>query len=75
VSSASYEIAGTPEETVALGNAHAARISTPFEQNPLLKAGIATPERLNEIGEAWSAWGKRPDAFFAKCWCEAIGWN
>ncbi len=36
--------------------------------------GLATSAELTAMASAWREWGAHPGAFWARFWCEAIGW-
>lgn len=73
--SATYQSYGTLEET----RVWAARVAGAFTEPPvseqLLQLDWATPSELEEIAAYWRAWGEQPDAFYARAWCEAVGWK
>jgi hypothetical protein len=72
--SASYESFGTPEATQALG-AYWAEFLGRVYADWLCAQGWATPAVLAQVGEALTAWGRHPDAFFARARCAAVGWK
>lgn len=37
--------------------------------------GIIAEEESQEISAAWRRWGVHQDAFFARTWCEVVGWK
>lgn len=39
----------------------------------ILEHGWATSDELAAVAEAFLAWGEHPDAFYARCRCEAVG--
>jgi SAM-dependent methyltransferase len=70
--SASYECYGTPAETAWWSG-----LCIPATRNlqpRLAELGLADQETVERCCAAWHTWGSHPDAFFAKAWCEAIGW-
>jgi SAM-dependent methyltransferase len=70
--SASYEVYGTPAETAWWAEICVAVVRSLEQQ--FLDVGLADRGTIEQICAAWRAWGTDPDAFFAKAWCEAIGW-
>lgn len=72
--SAAAESCGTAEATREagffwawfLGRRHAAL---------LCEHGVAERAELRALGAALIAWGQRPDAFFVRCRCEAVGFQ
>jgi hypothetical protein len=38
-----------------------------------LERGLATQAELDEMAQAWRAWGDSPAAYFAFAWCRALG--
>ena len=39
-----------------------------------LELGLATEVKLNAMSEAWLRWSESPGAFWARFWCQAVGW-
>jgi len=50
-----------------------------FESPPLVAhvvaLGLATGDELSAMSEAWRAWGGDAGAFWARFWCQAVGWR
>lgn len=40
----------------------------------IIDLGWADRETLEKTVGAWRAWGENPDAFHARCMCDAVGW-
>ena len=36
--------------------------------------GLATEPQLRAMADAWRKWGVNPGAFWARFWCQAVGW-
>jgi ubiquinone/menaquinone biosynthesis C-methylase UbiE len=70
--SASYEYFGTPAETAMWGEGCSSAVRA--LQQRYAEFGLATSETVDQMCAAWHTWSNDPDAFFAKAWCEAIGW-
>lgn len=70
--SASYECYGTPEATAWCSAAYVPILRN--LQPRFAELGLADKEMIARICAAWQHWGDHPDAFFARAWCEAIGW-
>lgn len=73
--SASYECHGTPEETQAIAETEARRIETAPAYGQAVELGFTDGPTLEKISAAWREWGQHPDAFFARSFCEAVGWK
>jgi ubiquinone/menaquinone biosynthesis C-methylase UbiE len=69
---ASYETYGTPAETVWWSELSISVLRSLQER--FIGLGLAEQETVEQICAAWQTWGNDPEAFFAKAWCEAIGW-
>ena len=69
---ASYECYGTPAETARWGEVCSKGLRNLQQRYEAM--GLADPETVERMCAAWHAWGNDPSAFFAKAWCEAIGW-
>jgi ubiquinone/menaquinone biosynthesis C-methylase UbiE len=70
--SASYECYGTPAE-IAWWSDLCISVLRTLEPR-FTELGLAEPETVERIYAAWHTWGNHPDAFYAKAWCEALGW-
>ncbi len=50
-----------------------------FEAPPLVAhvvaAGLASQAELLAMSAAWRAWGSEPGAFWARFWCQSVGWK
>jgi ubiquinone/menaquinone biosynthesis C-methylase UbiE len=73
--SASTEVWGTPEATRAWGEVFASVIESPTFCEQVITQGWADRATLEQISRALRAWGAHPDAFYARIYCEAIGWK
>ena len=73
--SASYECHGTPEATLAIAETEARRIETAPAYRQAVELGFTDGPTLDKISAAWREWGQHPDAFFARSFCEAVGWK
>ena len=65
---------GTPEEARGFGASRASQLRYPSTVERVVGQGWASAEELDEIGQAWIAWGEHPGAFVARFWCEAVAW-
>ena len=67
-------VSGTPETA----RDHAAGMSigllSPTFIRTVRELSWAEQPRLEELAEAWDAWGAHPDAFYTWLMCRAIGW-
>lgn len=69
---ASLECAGTPHETIR----HAAFLKAQLQgvAKRALAEGWVDEATIEAIAAEFDVWARRPDAFFAVTWCEAVGW-
>jgi hypothetical protein len=40
-----------------------------------IELGLMERSELDKAIAAWQEWGNQPDAFWARSWCEAVGWK
>lgn len=73
--SASYDCYGTAEATRGVGKYFADLILQPNTANVVIEQEWASQADLEEMSAALEAWGKHPDAFWARARCEAVGWK
>jgi ubiquinone/menaquinone biosynthesis C-methylase UbiE len=71
--SASVEYDGTLETTTKRGDLAAVLLEHMTETAVL--SGLASVDEMKALARACKEWGRRPDAFDAITWCEAIGWK
>jgi len=65
---------GTDEVTRHVGAWQAEYFTAPALVEYVVACGVATPEELTAISEAWRRWSEAPGAFWARFWCQAVGW-
>jgi ubiquinone/menaquinone biosynthesis C-methylase UbiE len=65
---------GTADETRAFGAFTASLFRHRTTVERAVAEGWSTVEALEEMSQAWIAWGECSGAFVARFWCEAIGW-
>ena len=41
----------------------------------VIELGWMDRAEIENVKAAWKDWGENPDAFWARSWCEAIGWK
>jgi len=73
--SASFDCYGTAEATQRVGKYFADLILQPNTANVVIEQEWASQAELEEMSAALEAWGKHPDAFWARARCEAVGWK
>jgi ubiquinone/menaquinone biosynthesis C-methylase UbiE len=73
--SASYDHYGTAETTRGVSKYLADLILQPHMANVIIEQKWASQSELEEMSAALKAWGKHPDAFWARARCEAVGWK
>jgi len=71
---ASFECHGTPESVQVAGDGAADYFSGTFADQ-VVELGWMDRAEIENLKAAWKAWGENPDAFWARSWCEAIGWK
>jgi len=72
--SASFECHGTPESVQFAGDGAADYFSGTFADQ-VIELGWLDRAEIENVKAAWKAWGENPDAFWARSWCEAVGWK
>jgi hypothetical protein len=73
--SASYDSYGTPETARNIGEYLAELILQPYTADVIIEQKWASQSELEEMSTAFKAWGKHPEAFWARARCEAVGWK
>jgi hypothetical protein len=63
---------GDPAETKALADFNESWYATPEIVERIVSRGLATRDETAAMSAAWAAWGRRPDAFYAGLWCDAL---
>jgi ubiquinone/menaquinone biosynthesis C-methylase UbiE len=74
VASASSDAFGTTEMTAGFSR-YFGGIFLNQHRELILKERWATEAELTAMQNALLAWGNNPDAFYARCRCEAVGWK
>ena len=74
VASASSDAFGTPEMTSGFSR-YFGGVFVNQHRELILKERWATESELTAMQNALLAWGTNPDAFYARCRCEAVGWK
>ncbi len=74
VASASSDAFGTPELTGGFSR-YFGGVFLNQHRDLILKEQWATGSELTTMQNALIAWGTHPDAFYARCRCEAVGWK
>jgi hypothetical protein len=72
--SASSDFYGTPDATARFSHFWG-EVFLAQDRERILAEGWATAVQLEMMRRALLAWGQHPDAFFARCRCEALGWK
>ena len=72
--SASYECHGTAESVQLTAEISASYFSESFADQ-VIKLGWMDRPAIDQVKAAWQAWGESPQAFWARSWCEAVGWK
>lgn len=71
VASASYDHFGTPDRAKAFSEYWAYYVGE-LHRDLILENGWADQTQIDEALAAFRAWGDDPDAFYARCRCEAV---
>ncbi len=71
---ASYECHGAPESVQVIAESAAGYFSGSFADQVIELGWLDRPE-IDRVNAAWKEWGENPDAFWARSWCEAVGWK
>ena len=74
VASASSDAFGTSELTVGFSR-YFGGVFLEQHRQLILEEQWATVSELTAMQQALLAWGDSPDAFYARCRCEAVGWK
>lgn len=72
--SASYECHGTAESVQLTAETASSYFSGTFAEQAV-ELGLMNRSEIETIKTAWKAWGEDPNAFWARSWCEALGWK
>lgn len=72
--SASYECHGTNDNIQITADDAADYFSGTFADQ-VIELGWMDRVEIENVKAAWKAWGENPDAFWARSWCEAVGWK
>jgi ubiquinone/menaquinone biosynthesis C-methylase UbiE len=72
--SASYECHGATESVQVIADIAAGYFSGSFADQVIELGWLDRPE-IDRVNAAWKEWGENPDAFWARSWCEAVGWE
>jgi hypothetical protein len=70
--SASYDSFGDAKSVEGF-SCYWADVFLPQHRHAILSAGWVSPEELEQLSQAMRAWGRNPDAMYARCRCEVIG--
>lgn len=75
VVTASFECKADPIQNRTSGQAAAVWVHEASFGGKLVELGLATREELQQIVDAWRAWGEHPDSLLALPWCQVVGWK
>jgi ubiquinone/menaquinone biosynthesis C-methylase UbiE len=65
---------GDAEATGRTGRFWGAYFRSPELREQAKTFGLASEEELDAMSDAWLRWGESPGAFWARFWCQAVGW-
>jgi len=72
--SAAYECHGTTESVQHVAGTAESYVAGIFGDQ-VTALGWLDRLEIDRIRAAWQAWGEDPNAFWARSWCEAVGWK
>lgn len=72
--SASYDSHATPESIHQWSFFWSSELNGKMG-NRFVEQGWVDRQTVEQMGQAWQAWQERPDAFFARAFCEAVAWR
>jgi ubiquinone/menaquinone biosynthesis C-methylase UbiE len=75
VASAVAATDGTAEAARRTGEREAQYYAATEFADYAVAAGVTTREELRAVSGAWRAWSQHPGAFWARFWCQAVGWR
>lgn len=75
IPSASFDVYGDPDGVHMIADVAASRCYDADYVQRVVSQGLATSAKLATLAEAWLAWAKEPDAFFALAHGEVVGWK
>lgn len=73
--SASFDVYGDEDGVRLIADVASSRCYDADYVQRVVSHGLATPEKLATLADAWLAWAKEPDAFFALAHGEVVGWK
>jgi SAM-dependent methyltransferase len=65
---------GDAESVRRSGGFWSAYYRAPELREYAIELGLASEVELDTMGDAWLRWSESPGAFWARFWCQAIGW-
>ena len=74
VAGASYECHGPLESVELAAESASAYFSGPFAEQ-VEALGWMEQSEVEQLRAAWRAWEENPHAFWARSWCEVVGWK
>ena len=76
VATSKYMCYGTDDAVASFGAARADECGRDgWYGRSARKHGLATPNDLDSMSEAWLEWSRSADAYLAFAWCRALGWK
>jgi len=71
---ATYDTFSGTEVLQQVGGLFARLVDEAFAE-PFQRLGWATPEDVQRMTRAWQEFPRKPGAFYAQAWCEALAWK
>lgn len=75
VASASYECHGTPQSIQFVAELLLNWLLSEAFAGRVAQLGLLDSSGIDKAIATWKEWGAHPDAFWARAWCEAVGWK
>jgi ubiquinone/menaquinone biosynthesis C-methylase UbiE len=75
IATTKYVCYGTSEAVRSFGLERAEDCRDDWYASSAQEHGLATPDDLEAMEEAWTQWSRSPEAYAAFAWCRAIGWK
>jgi len=71
---ATASILDTADDPAATGRFTGRFFTTPAVRESALREGWATERELDQMRDAWLAWGEDPGAYWVRIWCEVVAY-
>jgi hypothetical protein len=65
---------GDAESTLRTATYWAQYLRSPEMRAEVIRARLTNEAALEQMADAWLRWGQSTGAFWARFWCQAVGW-